>query len=208
MNQTLAKVLYVAGVTTFCTFLGCWAVLAHQENTPTTQKQTTHRGSVAGADEKFAREVSEGGVAEIELGKLAEEKGQSEHVKLFAKHMVEDHTKVNEELKEIASREHLTLLTNLDRKDEGTRQRLEKMSGPEFDKAYAETMVRDHEQDVAAFKQEANSGQKSSLQQFAQRFLPTLEGHLKEAQQVKNFVAQEGSHASKRGGTGSGAPHR
>ena len=207
MNQTLAKVLYVAGVTTFCTFLGCWAVLAHQENTPTTQKQAAHRAN-AGGDEKFMRDAAEGSVSEIELGKLAQEKGQSEHVKLFGKHMMEDHSKANEELKQIADREHINLPTSVSRQDANTHQRLEKLSGPQFDKAYAETMVKDHQQDVAAFKQEAGSGQKSSAQQFAQRELPTLESHLKEAQQMRTFVAQEGAPKQKRSGAGGGASHR
>jgi predicted outer membrane protein len=96
----------------------------------------------------------------------------------------------------------------MNRKDADTRQRLEKLSGPQFDKAYAETMVRDHQQDVAAFKQEAGSGHKDSVQQFAQRQLPTLESHLKEAQQMRTFVAQEGAPKQKRSGAGGGASHR
>jgi putative membrane protein len=205
MNQTLAKVLYVAGVTTFCTFLGCWAVLAHQENTPVTQKQATHRAN-AGGDEKFMRDAAEGSVSEIDLGKLAQEKGQSEQVKQFGKRMVEDHTKANEELKQIADREHINLPTNVYTKDANTHRRLQKMTGAEFDKAYAETMVQDHQEDIAKFKQEASSGQKSSLQQYAQQTLPTLESHLKEAQQLRATISHEG--AKKRSGASSGASHR
>lgn len=204
MNQTLAKVLYVAGVTTFCTFLGCWAVLAHQENTPATQKQAAHRAN-AGGDEKFMRDAAEGSVSEIDLGKLAQEKGQSEQVKQFGKRMVEDHTKANEELKQIADREHINLPTNVYTRDANTLRRLRKMSGAAFDKAYAETMVQDHQEDIAKFKQEAN-GQKSSLQQYAQQTLPTLESHLKEAQQLRATVSHEG--AQKRSGAGGGASHR
>jgi putative membrane protein len=191
MNQTLAKVLYVAGVTTFCTFLGCWAVLAHQENTPSAQKQATHRANAGGNDEKFIRDAAEGNVSEIDLGKLAQEKGQSEQVKEFGKRMVEDHTKTNEELKQVAEREHINMPTNVYRRDADTHRRLQKLSGPEFDKAYAEAMVKDHQEDIAAFKQEAASGQKSSLQQFAQQTLSTLESHLKEAQQLRATVSRE-----------------
>ena len=205
MNQTLAKVLYVAGVTTFCTFLGCWAVLAHQENAPAKQKQATHRANTGG-DEKFMRDAAEGSVSEIDLGKLAQEKGQSERVKEFGKRMVGDHTKANEELKQIADREHINLPTNVYTKDANIHRRLQKMRGAEFDKAYAETMVRDHQEDIAKFKQEATGGQKSSLQQYAQQTLPTLESHLKEAQQLRATVSHEG--AQKRSGAGGGASHR
>ena len=211
MDQSLAKVLYVAGVTTFCTFLGCWAVLAHQENTPTkntptAQKQTTHRA--AGGDEKFMRDAAEGSVSEIDLGKLAQKKGQNEKVKEFGKRMVEDHTKANQELKQIADREHINLPTNVYTKEANIHRRLQKLSGPAFDKAYAETMVQDHQEDVAKFKQEANSGQKGAWQQFAQQTLPTLESHLKEAQQLRASVSNEGAQKQKRSGAGGGASHR
>src|SRR5882672_10813271 len=83
MNQSLAKVLYVAGVTTFCTFLGCWAVLAHQENTPSSAKQTTRAHY---SDEVFVRDAAEGSMAEVKLGQLAEE-------------MVQDHQKDISEFK-------------------------------------------------------------------------------------------------------------
>jgi putative membrane protein len=205
MNQPLAKVLYVAGVTAFCTFLGCWAVLAHQENTPT-QKQGARRVNAPVSDEKFMRDAAEGSVAEIDLGKLAQQKGQSEEVKNFGARMVEDHSKSNEELKKIAAREHINLPTNVYRKDASTHRRLARMNGPEFDKAYAETMVRDHQEDIATFKQEAKGGQKSALQQFAQQTLPTLESHLKEAQQMRASVSHES--AQKRSSAGGGAAHR
>src|SRR5882757_10991740 len=121
MNQSLAKVLYVAGVTTFCTFLGCWAVLAHQENTPTTQKQNTQQQSKRGAnprytDEIFTRNAAEGNIAEVKFGKLAEEKGQSEEVKKFGRRMVEDHGKAQEELKQVSARERFNLPTDWSRK--------------------------------------------------------------------------------------------
>lgn len=205
MNQTLAKVLYVAGVTTFCTFLGCWAVLAHQGNTPSAQKQGAHR-TTGPSDEKFMRDAAEGGVSEIDLGKLAQEKGQSPEVKEFGKRMVEDHSKANEELKQLATREHINLPTNVYRKDADLHRRLQKLSGPAFDKAYADAMVKDHEEDIATFKQEASSGQKSSLQQFAQQTLPTLEAHLKDAQRMQASVSHE--TAQRRSGGGAGASHR
>ncbi len=98
MNQSLAKVLYVAGVTTFCTFLGCWAVLAHQENTPT-QKQGARRANAPYSDEVFLRNAAEGSLAEIKLGQLAEEKAESPEVKTFAKRMVEVGTGIRQSVR-------------------------------------------------------------------------------------------------------------
>jgi putative membrane protein len=202
MNQTVSKVLYVAGVTTFCTFLGCWAVLAHQEHTPT-QTQTAHRANAPYADENFVRKAAEGSMAEVKLGQLAEEKGQSDEVKRFGKRMVEDHTKATEELKELGSQEGINLPTDVNRKDAQTYRRLSKLSGPQFDKAYAQEMVQDHQSDIAEFKNATTSAQKPSLKQFAQKELPTLESHLQEAKQMMSQVSREGVSKGKTGGASS-----
>jgi putative membrane protein len=186
MNQTLAKILYVAGVTTFCTFLTCWAVLAHQENTQTSSRQTRM------ADESFAKKAAQGSMAEVKLGQLAEEKAQSEEVKKFGRRMVEDHTKANDNLKEAAMKENIQLPTDLDPKDEAEYERLSKLSGPQFDKAYSRMMVKDHEQDIAEFRHESTSGQKAEIKHFASETLPTLESHLKEARQMEQSAIREG----------------
>jgi putative membrane protein len=199
MNQTLAKVMYVAGVTTFCTFLGCWAVLAHQENTPS-QKQNARRANAPYSDEGFVRNAAEGSMAEVKLGQLAEEKAQSPEVKSFAKRMVEDHTKALEELKQIGSQENINLPTDTSHRDAETYDRLAKLSGPEFDKQYAQEMVKDHQKDVAEFKKGEASAQKPSLKQFAQKTLPTLQTHLELAQRMQSTVSREGVSKGKGGG--------
>jgi putative membrane protein len=201
MNQTLAKVLYVAGVTTFCTFLGCWAVLAHQENTPT-QRQTA-RHNAPYVDEKFVRNAAEGGMAEVKLGQLAEEKGQSEEVRRFGKRMVEDHTKAGDQLKELGAKEGINMPTDVNRKDAETYQRLAKLSGPQFDKAYAQEMVRDHEKDINEFKNATTTTQKPSLRQFAQEQLPTLQSHLQQAKEMMSQVSREGVSKGRAGGASS-----
>jgi putative membrane protein len=199
MNQSLAKVLYVAGVTTFCTFLGCWAVLAHQENTPK-ESASTRRGQAATANEVFIRNAAEGNMAEVKLGELAQQKGQSPEVKKFADRMIQDHTKANDELKQIASHEHINLPTNTSRKSAETYRSLEKLSGPEFDKAYARTMLQDHEKDVNEFKHEVSSAQEGPAKQYAQQTLPTLESHLQEAKQMQAEVSREGAGKGKASG--------
>ena len=192
MNQTLAKILYVAGITTFCTVLTCWAVLAHQENTQSASRQTRM------ADEEFAKKAAQGSMAEVKLGQLAEEKAQSEEVKKFGKRMVEDHTKANDRLKEVAMKENIQLPTDVDPKDEATYEKLSKLSGPEFDKAYARDMVKDHEKDVAEFRRESTNGRKPELKQFAAETLPVLESHLKQARQMEQAAMRGGMEKSNR----------
>jgi len=207
MNQTLAKVLYVAGVTTFCTFLGCWAVLAHQENTPTHSSQSAgEKRAIAGNnDETFLRGAAEGSMLEVKLGQVAEQRAQSEEVKKFAQRMVEDHTKALDELKAIGAREHINLPTNISHQHSLKYKALEKLSGAEFDKAYARDMVQDHEQDINEFKHGAATAQKPELRDFAQKTLPTLESHL---QQAKEMMAQVSKESGSRGRSSGSARHR
>ena len=191
MNQTFAKGLYVAGVTTFCTFLGCWAVLAHQSGAESSRSaQSTRKMSMA--DEEFAKKAAQGGMAEVKLGQLAEEKASNEKVKSFAQKMVEDHGKANDKLKEVASKENINLPSDLDSKDEATYESLSKLSGPAFDRAYARDMVKDHQQDIAEFHREATNGRKEPIKSFAQETLPTLQKHLQEARQMEQTVSRSG----------------
>ena len=190
MQSTLAKVLYVAGVTAFCTFLGCWAVLAHQESS-----QEPRRSMVS--DEQFARNAAQSGTAEVKLGQLAEEKGASEAVKQFGQRMVQDHTKANDELKQAAAKENIALPGDLDPKDQATYDALSKLSGTAFDKAYSRNMVKDHQEDIAEFNSEANSGRKSAIQNFAEHTLPTLQDHLRQAREMRQTVAVSSAQKTK-----------
>lgn len=204
MNQSLAKVLYVAGVTTFCTFLGCWAVLAHQENTPTKAAQSPgmQRAIAANNDETFLRSAAEGNMLEVKLGQVAEQKAQSEEVKKFAQRMVQDNSKALEELKALGAREHIHLPTNISHQHSVKYKAMEKLSGPEFDRAYARDMVQDHEKDINEFKHGAATAQKPQLKEFAQKTLPTLESHLEQAKEMMAHVSKQGGSKGRVGGAG------
>jgi putative membrane protein len=201
MNQTLAKVLYVAGVTTFCTFLGCWAVLAHQEQTPQATSRASARHNPAMSDENFVRNAAEGSMAEVKMGQLAEEKAQAPEVKNFAKRMVEEHSKALEEIKQLGSQEGINMPTDISHKDAVVYDRLSQLSGPEFDRAYSQEMVKDHQKDIAEFKHGENSAQKPAVKQFAQKTLGTLQSHLELAQHMQAHVQKEGISKGKTGGS-------
>jgi putative membrane protein len=195
LNSPLMKVAYVAGVTTFCTFLGCWAVLAHQENT----SKTAHAGI---SDSQFAKKTAQGGIAEVKLGQLAQEKGTSDSVKKFGQRMVEDHTKAGDELKRAAAQENITLPDEVSAKDKATYNSLSKLSGAAFDRAYARDMVKDHEEVVADFNKEANGGNSAAIRNFATQTLPTLQDHLKEAKEMRQNVSASNPTSTKGNPTG------
>jgi putative membrane protein len=143
---------------------------------------------VFAADEAWMMKVAKGGMAEVELGKLASEKGTTDAVKNFGKRMADDHSKANDELKTLAANKKVTLPSDLSAEDKALRDRLTKLSGHAFDQAYIKAMVADHVKDVSAFKMEAKSGADADVKAWAAKTLPTLEDHLKMAREASGAV--------------------
>jgi putative membrane protein len=141
------------------------------------------------ADSTFAMKAAAGGMAEVKFGQLAQQKASNPAVKQFGERMVTDHSKANSQLKSVASKNDITLPSGLDAKDQATYDKLSKLSGPEFDRAYMKDMVSDHEKDVSDFKREANTGKNSDIKNFASQTLPTLQEHLQMARQTEQQTA-------------------
>ncbi len=144
--------------------------------------------AVSGGDKDFILEAASGGQEEVKLGQLAKEKGQSEIVKQFGQHMIDDHGKANDELTGLAGRKGVTVPTELKSKHQKVIDSLTKLSGPDFDKQYMAEMVKDHVADVALFKKEANGGKDAELTTWAKQTLPTLEKHLTMARDADSKV--------------------
>jgi putative membrane protein len=152
---------------------------------------------VSAADQAFVKEAAAGGMAEVEFGNLAKQNAASADVKQFGDRMVTDHGKANDELKQWASQKNVTLPTELDAKHKATHDRLAKLNGAAFDKAYMQDMVTDHKQDVAKFRKESTSAHDADLKAWAGKTLPTLEDHLKMAQDTASKVGAASAGASK-----------
>lgn len=138
--------------------------------------------ALSSADRTFAQKAASAGLGEIQAAQAAQQKSSSPQVRQFANRMITDHTQANDELQQIAQQENLTLPSQPDPQDRSAMQRLSGMNGPAFDKGYAQQQVRDHQQAVALFQREANSGSDPALKQFAAKTLPTLRQHLQMAQ--------------------------
>ncbi len=150
--------------------------------------QTSATAGVPTADQNFMIKAAQGGMAEVELGQLAEQNAQSPEVKAFGQRMVNDHSKANDQLKQLASQQGVALPTGLSAKDQLTKGRLSSLHGEAFDKAYMKDMVTDHKKDIAEFKHESADGRDPALKQWAGQTLPTLESHLSEAEKVAPTV--------------------
>jgi putative membrane protein len=147
-------------------------------------------------DANFVKDAAQGGLMEVQLGKLAQEKAGNEKVKEFGKRMEQDHSKANDELKKIASDKGVQLSNELDKKHKGNVDKLTKLSGADFDKQYINAMVSDHKEDIKKFQREADKGKDADLKQFASQTLPTLKEHLQLAESTAQQV-KSGSKASK-----------
>ena len=149
-------------------------------------------------DEMFVLDVAKDGMAEIDIGNLASEKATSDDVKKFAQRMVTDHGKANDELKTLAQSKNITLPAGVDAKAKATHDRLAKLSGPAFERAYMQDMVAGHRKAVAAFKKESTSGKDPEVKAWATKTLPTIEEHLKMAQDIAKNVGAVGTSGTKK----------
>jgi putative membrane protein len=143
---------------------------------------------MSAADTKFMKTAAMGGMEEVELGKLAAQKASSADVKNFGQHMVDDHSKANDQLTQLATQKGVTLPTAMSTMQKHDMAKLAKLSGAAFDSAYVSMMVKDHKKDVADFQKESKSGKDSDLKGWAATTLPTLQDHLKMVQGISSSM--------------------
>lgn len=132
----------------------------------------------------FAVEAANGGMTEVELGKLAQEKASDQRVKDFGAMMVKDHTAAGDRLKSIAAAKNITLPSEIGDKAKKDIEDLSKKSGKDFDKAYMDMMLDDHKNDVKEFEDAADKCKDPDLKTFASETLPTLRMHLDSAKAI------------------------
>jgi len=143
------------------------------------------RGSLNSSDYKFVTDATQGGMEEVQLGELAKQKAGSPGVREFGDKMVTDHQKANDELKQIVQKKGALIPTSLSHSETSTLDHLQKLSGAEFDKAYISDMVRDHKKDVKEFEKATKNLSDPELKAFAEKTLPTLQEHLRQAENLE-----------------------
>jgi len=160
------------------------------------------KSSLDHGDQKFIETAARDGLAEVELGQIAQQKAQNPQVKEFAGRMVQDHGKANDELKSLASSKGLQLPSETDRSHKRKAEELNKKSADKFDHEYMEEMVKDHKKDVKEFEKQAKHAKDADVRNFASKTLPTLQEHLKMAEAAEK--AAKGKSSSKPGSSSSG----
>lgn len=147
----------------------------------TTDTSGANKGSVSDMDRDFAAKVSMANMTEVEAGTIAERRGNDAGVKEYGKLMQTDHTAAQSELKGIATALSLNIPGMLDSLHRNMNQKLNGLSGKNFDSEYITMMIKDHRDAVALFESEASSGGHQQLKDFAGRILPHLRMHLQKA---------------------------
>jgi putative membrane protein len=195
----MSRISTILLAATFAATVAVCGVAAQQPAAPSNSStasgasETTAAAAPSAADTKFIKEAAAGGMAEVALGQLAVEKASSADVKKFGQRMVDDHSKANDELKQLASQKNVTLPQDLNAKDKAAKAKLEKLSGEQFDRAYMKDTVKDHTKDVSDFKRESMSAQDPDVKKFAAQTLPTLEDHLKQATSIAPSTTAQSS---------------
>jgi putative membrane protein len=147
-------------------------------------------GSLSTDDQKFVETAARAGTAEVEAAKLAQQKGQSQAVKDFARQMETDHAKANDELKALAGQKGANAPAGPDAKHKRMMDELQKHSAAQFDREYMKGQVADHRQVVHEFEREAKNGKDADLKKWTNDKLPTLRHHLQMAESIDKDLAK------------------
>jgi len=138
----------------------------------------------------FLAEAARGNALEQELGRLATRRSENKRVKAFGRRMLDDHTKLESQLKGVAQKEGVSLPTRLSEDQRKQVDRLSKLRGADFDREYISMMVHDHEEDVGKFHDKAENAADPAVKSLASQALPTLQSHLQEARDIKSSLSR------------------
>jgi putative membrane protein len=155
---------------------------------PALDQAQAGEAELAAQDMKFAEEAAAGGLAEVALGELAQQKAKHAEVAQFGERMVRDHQQANQKLMAIVEQKGIELPQDLPQDAKQKHDKLQQLSDAEFDQAYMDEMVKDHEKTVQLFEQQAESGEDGDLRAFAEETLPTLQEHLDHAKELQQQV--------------------
>lgn len=135
-------------------------------------------------DKIFVKKAMQGSLAQVQLGQLTLQKSTNDQVKKFAQKMIDDHTKLNDQMKPVAQQLRVDIPTEVSKKDKGLMGKMQGLSGAAYDQAYIKDMVKDHKQDLSEFQMEASNGHDPSVKDAAMQGSKIISEHLQMAQQL------------------------
>jgi len=141
-------------------------------------------------DKDFLVKVATCNNAEIEIGKLADKRANSDQVKDFATMLVKDHKAAYDKLGDLLKNRKIGVAAGLEKETRDDIKRLGKLEGTEFDQAFLQHMIREHKKAISIFENQAKNGQEADIRDYAKELLPGLRSHLKKAEELAKTTAK------------------
>jgi putative membrane protein len=157
------------------------------------RQETEKRSDLSSSDAEFLKKASQGGMLETKLGRLAAERATNESVKKFARMMVDDHSKVVEEIKLLAEKKNVTIKDDLDEDHKPKYDELSQVADRDFDREYIEKMIDTHENSLERYKEMMKDASDADVRRFADKTRSVIERHLGEAKRIKETLKEVGS---------------
>ena len=173
-----------SGVVALALMSGTPVAMAESQQQPATTK--TQKPAT---DQAFLKKAIEGNLAEVQMGKLAQQKGQDDDVKELGKDLVEDHGAANEKAMELAKEAGMTPPSEPSAEHKKAHDELSKLSGAAFDRQFVQVMIREHKQDIQAYPAAAEGD--GPVADYAEETLPKLREHLEDAEELAKEMASE-----------------
>ena len=140
------------------------------------------------ASSSFLVRAADGGMTEVQLSQMAEQKGMNPKVKDFAAMMIHDHSAANDEVKMLAGQRNVTLPGSVGDDNKKKVDDLSKKTGKAFDKAYMDIMVKDHESTVDLFEKSGDKVNDTDVKTFINNTIPKIKTHLDSAKAIRKSL--------------------
>ena len=191
MRRTLIAVLPCVLWLSACTQSPSYEMVVTESGSGSSGSQSSTESSsgssktqVAAEDMQFMKDAAQSGMAEVKMGELASSNAESQQVKNLAQKLVTDHTRVNEELKQLATKKGAMLPDTVTEQQKTMLQHLTSLKGSDFDSAFKQHAVENHQKSVDKFKTAAEKAKDADIKAFAAKTLPALQLHLALAKQL------------------------
>ena len=172
---------------------------------PSGRQSSQSSATRSASDSKFLEEAIRGNMAEVQMGQLAKERAQNKDVRDYGQMLIDDHSKANQKAMAAAKNMNVTAPTAPTAKQKQEHDAMSKLSGSQFDSMFMSHMVQDHQEDIAKYTAQAQSGDSSKATDYAKDALPTLRSHLSKAQSIESKLSDRSSSNDRSSGQSSGS---
>lgn len=155
------------------------------------KKKTNNNETISTQDRTFMMQASAGNTAEIQAAQLADSISDTTAIQAFAHMMISDHTTAQNDLKSLGSSISVSVTDSVDAMHQSMMDSLRMMSGRAFDSVYIIRQIADHQTAISQFQEEKNSGNRTEVIDYANKYLPKLQMHLQMADSIAHVMGYQ-----------------